>query len=72
MSVNLPELPIRNSEEFEVGNGKNYLHPTKSTTIFTRSVNILVRMVVCLEILGLQFLNLDTQLLLPLDFSVSG
>ena len=27
LSVNLPELPIRNSEEFEVGNGKNYLHP---------------------------------------------
>ena len=23
----MPELPIRNSEEFEVGNGKNYLHP---------------------------------------------
>ena len=26
LSVNLPELPIRNFEEFEVGNGKNYLH----------------------------------------------
>ena len=23
---NLPELPIQNSEEFEVGNGNNYLH----------------------------------------------
>ena len=29
LSVNLPELPIRNSEEFEVGNGKNYLHSPK-------------------------------------------
>ena len=30
LSVNLPELPIRNLEEFEVGNGKNcYLHPKK-------------------------------------------
>ena len=45
LSANLPELPIRNSEEFEVGNGKNYLHPKKSPVFFSRSVNILVRMV---------------------------
>ena len=45
LSVNLPELPIRNSEEFEVGNGKNYLHPKKSPVFFSRSVKILVRMV---------------------------
>ena len=36
---------IRKSEEFEVGNGKNYLHPTKSPVFFTRSVKILVRVV---------------------------
>ena len=34
LSVNLPELPIRNSEEFEVGNGKNFLHPKKIPRIF--------------------------------------
>ena len=45
LSVNLPELPIRNSEEFEVGNRKNYLHPRKSPIFFSRSVKILVRMV---------------------------
>ena len=40
------ELPIRNSEEFEVGNGKkNYLHPQKSPVFFARSVKLLVRMV---------------------------
>ena len=44
LSVNSPELPIRNSQEFEVGNGKNYLHP-KNPSIFSRSVKILVRMV---------------------------
>ena len=42
--VNLPEIPIRIFEEFEVGNGKNYLHPRKSPVLFARSVNILVRM----------------------------
>ena len=47
--VNLPELPIRNSEEFEVGNGKNYLHPKKSPVFFSRSVKILVRMVTTLS-----------------------
>ena len=31
---NLTELPIRNSEEFEVGNGKKYLHPKKIPSIF--------------------------------------
>ena len=46
LSVNLPELPIRNSEEFEVGNGKNYLHRKKSPVFFSRSVKILVTMVV--------------------------
>ena len=45
LSVNFPELPIRNSEEFEVGNGKNYLHPKKSPIFFSRSVKILARMV---------------------------
>ena len=34
-----------NFEEFEVGNGKNYLHPQKSPIFFSRSVKILVRMV---------------------------
>ena len=34
------------SEEFEVGNGKTYLHPKQSPISFSRSVNILVRMVV--------------------------
>ena len=28
----------RNSEEFEVGNGKNYLHPPKSPVFFTKSI----------------------------------
>ena len=29
LSVSLQELPIQPSEEFEVGNGKNYLHPKR-------------------------------------------
>ena len=45
LSVNLPELPIRNFEEFEVGNGKNYIHSKKSPVFFNQSVKILVRMV---------------------------
>ena len=44
--VYLPESPIRNSEEFEVGNGKNSLHPPKSPIFVSRSVKILVRMVI--------------------------
>ena len=30
---NLPETPVRNSKEFEVGNGKNYLHPKQIPSI---------------------------------------
>ena len=37
LSVNLPELPIRNAEEFEVGNGTNYQCPPIVLLIFTRS-----------------------------------
>ena len=47
LSVNLPELPIRNSPEFEVGNGKNYLHPQPVVVFSSRSVKILVGIVGC-------------------------
>ena len=43
LSVNLAKLPIQKSEEFEVGNGKNYRHPKKSPIFLRRSVKILVR-----------------------------
>ena len=46
LSVNLPELPIRDSEELEVGNGNYFLHPKKSPIFLSRSVNFLVRMVI--------------------------
>ena len=39
LSANLPDLPIQKSEELEVGNGKNYLHP-KSPIFFNRSVKM--------------------------------
>ena len=45
LSANLAKLPIQKSEEFEVGNGKNYRPPKRSPIFFSRSANILVRMV---------------------------
>ena len=42
---NIARVTDPNSEEFEVSNGKNYLHPDKSPEFLPRSVNILVRMV---------------------------
>ena len=45
LSVNLAKLLIQNSEEFEVGNVKNYQHPKISPIFFSWSVTFLVRMV---------------------------
>ena len=64
------KLPIQNSEEFEVGNGKNYLHPKKSLVFFSRSVKILVRMVNFDNIfwdlaLGSELLRQDSEMTLP-------
>ena len=57
LTVNLAaKLPIQKLEEFEVGNGKNFLHQ-KNNSIFRWSVKISVRVVVSRNAGGQEPLN---------------
>ena len=54
LSVNFGKLPIPQVENFDVGNGKNDLHPKKSSTFLSRSVKTLVGMAYAAIIASMQ------------------